>query len=127
MHDGYSLMTALFPDRESAELGFWALCARGYARNDIGVLMSDYAKQRYFRSGGTNMATDTGLGAKALEGAIAGPAASHVWEVPQERLRRYDEGMRRGGIVMIVQPRNQADARYFDNEWRINRAQDVYC
>ncbi len=126
LHDGLLQMTALFPDRESAELGFWAVRAGGYTHQDIRVLMSDYAKQRYFSSVST-AATDTALGAKAKEDESAGSATSPAWVVPEERLRQYDEVMRRGGIVMIVKPRNQADARYFDNEWRINRALNAYC
>ena len=117
------LMTALFPDRESAELGFWALSERGYTSDEVNVLMSEYAKQRYF----TPRSVETELGAKAAKGA-SGPATTLIgWDIPEERIRQYDQGIRAGGILMLVTPRSDEDARYFDNEWRIHRAQDVRC
>lgn len=116
-----SLMTALFPDRESAELGFQALSERGYTNEDVDILMSEYAKRRYFTSG----TLETGLGAKAAEAEARNASPLMGWNVPEERVRQYDEGIRAGGILMLVSPRNEHDARYFDNMWRINRAQNV--
>ena len=123
MSTSQSLMTALFPDRESGELGFWALSKRGYTGADVNVLMSDYARKRDFAPG----ANDSALFARTTQAANEGSAALVGWNLPEERVRQYDEGMRRGGILMLVKPRNDQDARYFDNVWRINRAQNVYC
>ena len=36
------------------------------------------------------------------------------------------EGIRNGGILMGVRPRNDEDASYFENSWKTSRAQDVY-
>lgn len=117
------LMTALFPDRESAELGYSALAERGYTSADVNVLMSEYARKRYFAQGSAL----TELGAKAA-GPATGKAATLIgWNIPEERVRQYDQGIRDGGILMLVMPRSTQDAWYFDNMWRINRAQDVYC
>ena len=64
------LMTGLFPDRESAELGFNTLSERGYSKDDINVVMSDATKKRHFVPAGT----ETELGNKAAEGAGVGGA-----------------------------------------------------
>ena len=123
MPSGKSLMTALFPDRESAELGFLALAERGYTRDEIDVLMSEYAMKRYFRP----CANDTALGAKAQAIAPAGAGLLDRGDLPAERARQYRQGICSGGIVMMVTPRCPEDAWYLDNVWRISRAQYVYC
>ena len=76
-----------------------------------------------------------GLGlviAGPLAAAIAGAATGGVigalvgWSMPEERVKRYDEGIRKGGILMGVRPRNDEDAAHFESAWKTNRAQDVY-
>jgi len=166
------LMTGLFPDRDSAELGYNALSERGYTKDDVNVVMSEDTKKRYFTSAGT----ETELGTKAAKGAgvggaiggtvgaiaaavaavgtsialpglglvIAGPLAAALagagagaatggivgafvgWNMPEERVKQYDEGIRKGGILMGVRPRTDEDAAYFENAWKTNRAQDIY-
>lgn len=172
MSNDKPLMTGLFPDRESAELGYNTLSNRGYSKDDVSVVMSEDTKKRHFTSAGT----ETELGNKAAEGAgvggaiggtlgaiaaaiaavgtsivlpglglvIAGPLAAAVagagagaatggivgalvgWNLPEERVKKYDEAISKGGILMGVRPRNDQDAAYFENEWKTNRAQDVY-
>jgi hypothetical protein len=62
--------------------------------------------------------------AAALAGAGAGGAAGGLvgaligYGIPEERVKVYDEGIRRGGILMGVRPRSEEDATYFENEWR---------
>ena len=53
MADNKPLMTGLFPDRESAELGYNTLADRGYSKDDINVVMSDDTKKRHFAAAGT--------------------------------------------------------------------------
>ena len=65
-----------------------------------------------------------GAGAGAATGGIVGALVG--WNIPEERLKKYDEGIRKGGILMGVHPRNEEDAAYFENIWKNNRAQDVY-
>ncbi len=162
------LMTGLFPDRESAELGYNALTERGYTKDDVNVAMSEDTRKTHFVAAGT----ETELGNKAAEGAgvggaiggtigaiaaavaavgttialpglglvIAGPLAAAIagaatgglvgalvgWNMPEERVKRYEEGLKNGGILMGVRPRNDEDADYFHQNWSTNRAQDVY-
>src|SRR4051795_7709713 len=64
------LMTGLFPDRDSAELGYNALTERGYTNRDINLAMSEDTRKRHFMAQGT----ETELGNKAAEGAGVGGA-----------------------------------------------------
>ena len=166
------LMTGLFPDRASAELGYSSLSERGYTKDDVNLVMSDDTKKTHFTASGT----ETELGSKAAEGAgvggaiggtvgaiaaafvavgttlaipglglvIAGPLAGAIagagagaatgglvgalvgWNMPEERVKQYDEGIRKGGILMGVRPKNDEDAKYFEESWKTSRAQDVY-
>jgi len=63
------LMTGLFPDRISAERAYGSLTERGYTKDDVSLLMSEDARDRYFPK---NDPRRTELGTKAAEGATAG-------------------------------------------------------
>jgi uncharacterized protein YjbJ (UPF0337 family) len=65
-----------------------------------------------------------GGGAGALTGGLVGALIGHG--IPEEHAKRYEQGIREGGIVMGVQPRNEEDADYFENNWRENRGESVY-
>ena len=65
-----------------------------------------------------------GAGAGAAGGGIIGALVG--WNMPEERVKRYDEGIRNGGILMGVRPRNDEDAVHFENTWKANQAQEVY-
>ncbi len=67
-----NLVTAIFPDRSSAEAAIQASYARGYSRDDIDMVMSDDTKARYFPNDDVSDSTD--LGHKAAEGAGVGGA-----------------------------------------------------
>ena len=70
--------------------------------------------------------------AAALAGAGAGAATGGIigaligWGIPEERVRVYDEGIREGGILMAVRPRNDEDASHFEDTWKANRGEHVY-
>jgi len=70
--------------------------------------------------------------AAALAGAGAGGATGGLIGaligagIPEERVKRYEEGLKNGGIVMGVTPRSDDDASYFEQEWKRNRGEDVY-
>ncbi len=165
------MMTGMFRDRESAERAYGSVTSRGYAKDDVNLLMSDETRNTHFAND-----PDTELGSKALEGAgvgsaiggtlgaviagiaaigtsvllpgvgliVAGPLAAALAGagaggltgglvgalvgsgIPEEHAVRYEEGIKDGGIVMGVQPRNDEDAAYFENEWKNNRGEQIY-
>lgn len=65
-----------------------------------------------------------GAGAGGLTGGLVGALVGAG--IPEEHAARYEEGIKNGGIVMGVNPRNDEDAEYFENEWRNNRAENIY-
>jgi hypothetical protein len=171
---GGNMVTAIFPDRESAEAAYNAASARGYSRDDVNLVMSDDTRQRHFAGQSTGQETE--LGNKAAEGAgiggaiggtvgavlaaiaavgtslalpglglvIAGPLAAAVagagagaasggligaligWNIPEERVKHYEEGIKQGGIMMGLKTRNEEDAAYLENQWRKNGGQNVH-
>ena len=73
-YDSSRLVTALFNDRASAERAYDSAVARGYASDDIDVVMSDDARRRHFAGAGL----ETELGSKAAEGAGIGAGVGGV-------------------------------------------------
>ena len=68
--DNRPLVTGLFPDRSSAEAAYEAASERGYAKEDLNLVMSDETRARHF----SETAVETELGNKAAEGAGIGGA-----------------------------------------------------
>ena len=71
--------------------------------------------------------------AAALAGAGAGGATGGLIGaligagIPEERARVYEEGIKNGGTVLGVKPRNNEDTDYLENDWRTNyNGQHVY-
>jgi hypothetical protein len=169
-----TMLTGLFKDRDSAERAYQSISDRGYARDDVDLVMSDETRQRHF--GACSGGRESELGTKAAEGAgiggaiggslgaiaaaiaavgstlalpglgivIAGPLAAAIagagagaatggivgalvgWGIPEERITYYDEGIRGGGILMAVRPKNEEDASFFENAWKAERGEHVY-
>jgi hypothetical protein len=65
-----------------------------------------------------------GAGAGAATGGIVGALIG--WGIPEERIKQYDEGIRDGGILMAVRPKNDEDASFFENSWKSERGEHVY-
>src|SRR4051794_16544646 len=65
-----------------------------------------------------------GAGAGGLTGGLIGALIGSG--IPEDRAKKYEEGIKNGRIVMGVHPRNDEDADYFEREWRSNKAEDVY-
>jgi hypothetical protein len=65
-----------------------------------------------------------GAGAGGLTGGILGALVGSG--IPEDRAKEYESGIKEGGIVMGVNPRNEEDATYLENEWRNNRGENIY-
>jgi len=48
------------------------------------------------------------------------------WNIPEERVKHYEEGIKQGGILMGMRAKNEEDALYLENEWKQNRGEHVY-
>jgi hypothetical protein len=166
------LVTGMFADRESAERAYNSLNTRGYAGDDVHVMMSDKARDTHFG----NTVVETELGNKALKGArtgsavgvtlgavagaiaaigtnlvlpglgliIAGPLAAGLAGagagaatggiigalvgagIPEERAKIYEDGVKKGNIVLGVHTKNDEDADYFANEWQANNGSEIH-
>lgn len=65
-----------------------------------------------------------GAGAGAATGGIIGALVGAG--IPEERVKRYEEGIKQGGIVMGVAPRSDEDAAYIEDEWKKNHGEEIY-
>ncbi len=65
-----------------------------------------------------------GAGAGAAGGGLIGALIG--WNMPEERVKEYEEGIKNGGILMGVHARSDEDAEYLENQWRQNSGQHVY-
>ena len=65
-----------------------------------------------------------GAGAGAATGGIVGALIG--WGIPEERIKHYDAGIRDGGILMAVRPKNEEDASFSRNSWKSNHGEHVY-
>lgn len=65
-----------------------------------------------------------GAGAGGLTGGLVGALIG--WGIPEEHAKVYEEGIKNGGTVVGVTPRNQEDADYFESEWKNYRGEHIY-
>ena len=65
-----------------------------------------------------------GAGAGAATGGLVGALVG--WNMPEERVKQYDEAIKNGGILMGVRPRSDEDAAYLENSWRDSNGQHIY-
>lgn len=57
-----------------------------------------------------------GAGAGAATGGLIGALVGAG--IPEERVTHYEEGIKHGGIVVGVSPRNDDDASYLEDTWK---------
>ena len=69
-------------------------------------------------------AAAAGAGAGAASGGLLGALIG--WNIPEERVKEYEEGVNKGGILIGVKARNDEDAMHFENEWKQNGGQQIY-
>jgi hypothetical protein len=65
-----------------------------------------------------------GAGAGGLTGGLLGALVGSG--IPEDRAKEYESGVKEGGIVMGVKPRNDEDANYLETEWRNSRGESIY-
>ena len=73
---------------------------------------------------GPIIAALTGAGAGALTGGLLGALIG--WGIPEKHAKVYESGIKKGGIVLGVYPRNEEDAEYFERVWEKNHGKQVY-
>lgn len=77
-----------------------------------------------------------GFGAGPIAIALAAAGAACVaavliavlgdWGIPAKRIRPYKSGIRKGGILLMVQPGSEADARKIEEDWKKLGGRDIY-
>jgi len=65
-----------------------------------------------------------GAGAGGLTGGLVGALVGSG--IPEEHAAEYEKGIKDGGIVMGVKPRNADDAKYFEDEFRRHNGDKIY-
>src|SRR3990170_1047606 len=65
-----------------------------------------------------------GAGAGGLTGGLVGALIGSG--IPEEHAAEYEQGIKNGGIVMGVKPRNEEDAKYFEEEFRRHNGDKIY-
>lgn len=65
-----------------------------------------------------------GAGAGGITGGIIGALVGSG--IPEARAKLYESGIEEGQIVIGVEPRNEEDARYLEENWRNNKAEEIH-
>ena len=65
-----------------------------------------------------------GAGAGAAGGGLIGALIG--WNMPEERVKEYEQAVKDGGILMGVHARSDEDAVYLEEQWRNNRGERIY-
>ena len=65
-----------------------------------------------------------GAGAGAASGGLIGALVG--WNIPEERVKDYEEGVKQGGSLMGLRTRTPEDAAYFANEWKNVGGRHIY-
>lgn len=73
---------------------------------------------------GPLLAALAGAGAGGLTGGLVGALIGSG--IPEEHARHYEEGIKNGGAVMGITPRNDEDAEYFESEFRRHNGEHIY-
>lgn len=66
-----------------------------------------------------------GAGAGSVTGGLVGALVG--WNLPEARLKEYEEGIKGGGILLGVNARSGEDARHFESTWKSGRGEHVYA
>jgi hypothetical protein len=121
------------PEHRSTELGTKAAEGAGagaVAGGTLGAVLLGLAAAGFAVPGlpiiamGPLAAALTGAGGGGALGALIGGLIGAG--IPEEHARLYDEGLKRGGIVLGATPRTEADADTIEREWRACGAERIH-
>lgn len=65
-----------------------------------------------------------GAGAGGVTGGLIGALVGSG--IPEARAKLYESGIKEGNVVISVTPRNEEDAKYFENNWKNNHGEEVH-
>lgn len=65
-----------------------------------------------------------GAGAGTITGGLIGALIGAG--IPEDRAKLYETGVKEGRIVMGVHPRNEEDAKLFEEDWHTNKGENIY-
>ncbi len=65
-----------------------------------------------------------GAGAGGIAGGLIGALVGSG--IPEDRAKIYESGINDGHVVLGVHPRNDDDADFLEEDWRSNKAKDIY-
>lgn len=65
-----------------------------------------------------------GAGAGGITGGIIGALVGSG--IPEDRAKIYESGIKDGHVVMGVNPRNDDDADYLEQNWKSNKGREIY-
>lgn len=65
-----------------------------------------------------------GAGAGGAAGSIIGALIGSG--IPEQRAKTYENDIKNGSIVLGLVPHNEADAEYFENEWKSLKARNIH-
>jgi hypothetical protein len=65
-----------------------------------------------------------GAGAGGAAGGIIGALVGSG--IPEARAKLYESGIKEGNVVITVNPRNDEDAEFLENNWRTNRGEEIH-
>lgn len=69
-------------------------------------------------------AAAAGLGAGAASGGLIGALIG--WNIPEEHVKHYEEGIKKGGILMGLRTKSDEDAKHFEDKWKEHRGEHIY-
>lgn len=65
-----------------------------------------------------------GAGAGAVTGGLIGTLIG--WGIPEEHAKLYESDLKSGGIILGVSPHNDADAAYFEEQWKVYNGRNIH-
>jgi len=65
-----------------------------------------------------------GAGAGGITGGVIGALVGSG--IPEDRAKEYEKGVKSGGMVLGVKPRNDDDAAYIEKTWSTHRGENIY-